>query len=57
MTLAITSPAWLDRAGRQVPPFLLIADPSAVRRAAALFGAADAVAECEPHQAGALFTT
>ena len=53
--LELTVRAWLDREARQVPPFVVIADPSAVRRAAAIFGMADSVAECEPDDAAALF--
>ena len=53
--LEIAVRAWLDRKERRLPPFLLVADPAAVRRAAALFDAADAVAECQPEDAGVLF--
>jgi 4-hydroxythreonine-4-phosphate dehydrogenase len=47
--------AWQERATPGLPPFILIADPAAVARAASLFGVADAVAVCDPSEARALF--
>lgn len=46
---------WQARDALGTPPFLLVADPAAVARAAGLFGLAGAVAECDPHEAVSLF--
>lgn len=49
--------AWLSRAETGIPPFIMVADPEAVRAAATLFGVSDAIRTCMPEDALATFST
>jgi 4-hydroxythreonine-4-phosphate dehydrogenase len=53
--LELAVKAWTMRRSAAIAPFILLADPTAVRRCAALFGAAGDVVDADPEQAASLF--